>query len=65
MSNENTCGRVRVTLVKSVAGRLRQHRTCVHGLGLRRLHQTVELEATPAVLGMVDKVAFMLRVERA
>ncbi|HEU0197237.1 MAG TPA: 50S ribosomal protein L30 [Nevskiaceae bacterium] len=64
MSEEKSAGRIRVTLLKSLAGRLRIHQQCVAGLGLRRLHQSVELEDTPAVMGMVNKVAFMLCVER-
>jgi large subunit ribosomal protein L30 len=54
---------IRVTLVRSTAGRLPNHKDCVRGLGLRRLHHTVELAATPEVLGMVRKVSDMLRVE--
>lgn len=61
---ENTSPqRVRVTLIKSLAGRLPVHQKCVAGLGLKRMHQSVELEATDAAMGMVRKAAFMLRVE--
>ena len=59
----NGGGRLRVTLVRSVYGRLASHRACVRGLGLRRMHQTVEVENTPAVRGLIDKVSYMLRVE--
>ncbi|MDE2150175.1 MAG: 50S ribosomal protein L30 [Gammaproteobacteria bacterium] len=55
--------RIRVTLVKSPFGRLRTHRDSVRGLGLKRMHQSVELLATPEVLGMVRKTAFMLKIE--
>ncbi len=55
--------RVRVTLVKSVIGTRQSHRATVRGLGLRRRHQTVELEDTPAVRGMINKVDYLLRVE--
>lgn len=54
---------IRVTLVRSTAGRLPNHKECVRGLGLRRMHHTVELSATPEVMGMVRKVSDMLRVE--
>ena len=64
MSKKKT-RQIRVTLVRSTAGRLPNHRDCVRGLGLRRLHHTVELAATPEVLGMVHKVSDMLRVEEA
>jgi large subunit ribosomal protein L30 len=54
---------IRVTLIKSTFGRLRMHRNCVNGLGLTRMHQSVQLPATPENLGMVRKAAFMLKVE--
>lgn len=54
---------VKVTLVRSTAGRLKAHKACVAGLGLRRMHQTVEVEDTPAVRGMINKVRYMLNVE--
>lgn len=55
--------KLRITLVKSTAGRLPRHKACVAGLGLRRIHQTVELEDTPSNRGMVDKVSYLLKVE--
>jgi large subunit ribosomal protein L30 len=54
---------LKVTLIKSKYGRGRRHIACVHGLGLRRMHHTVEVEDTPAVRGMINKIPFMLRVE--
>lgn len=54
---------LKVTLVKSPIGRLPDHRACVHGLGLRRLHQTVEVQDTPQNRGMVRKVDYLLEVE--
>ena len=54
---------VRVTLKRSLHGRLRKHQACVRGLGLRRLHQSVTVPATPENLGMVRKVSYMLDVE--
>jgi large subunit ribosomal protein L30 len=57
--------KIRVTLTKSVAGRLRTHKACVAGLGLRRIGHTVEVQDTPAVRGMIDKVYYMVRVEGA
>lgn len=54
---------IRVTLVKSPAGRLKRHRACVAGLGLRRIGHTVEVEDTPAVRGMISRVNYLLRVE--
>ena len=62
MSDKKT---LKVTLVRSVHGRLARHQACVRGLGLRRMHQTVEVEDTPATRGMVNAVAYLLRVEGA
>ncbi len=56
---------MRVTLVRSMNGRLSSHKACVRGLGLRRMHQTVEVEDTPCTRGMVNKVNYMVRVEEA
>ena len=54
---------VRVTQTKSVHGRLKRHRACVAGLGLRRIGHTVEVLDTPSNRGMINKVSYMLRVE--
>lgn len=54
---------MRVTLVKSVNGRLPSHRATVTGLGLRRMHHSVVLEDTPATRGMVNKISYLLKVE--
>jgi large subunit ribosomal protein L30 len=54
---------IKVTLVKGLAGCKRSHRDTVRGLGLKRIHQTVELEDTPAVRGMIGKVYYLVRVE--
>ena len=56
---------VKVTLVRSVNGRLANHKACVRGLGLRRMHHTVEVEDTPCTRGMINKVSYMVRVEEA
>jgi len=54
---------LRLTLLKSVHGQLKMHRDNLRGLGLRRRHHTVELPATPAVLGMVRESGWMMKVE--
>lgn len=54
---------IKVTLVKSVIGTKQSHRATVRGLGLRRLNHTVELQDTPEVRGMVNKVAYLLKCE--
>ena len=63
MNAGNQEARLRVTLRRSMHGRAKGHRECVRGLGLRRMHQTVEVEDTPSVRGMIDKVSYLLRVE--
>lgn len=54
---------IRVTQIKSAHGRLKNHRACVAGLGLRRIGHSVELENTPSVRGMINKVNYLVRVE--
>lgn len=56
---------IKVTLVRSPIGTLPRHRECVRGLGLKRMNHTVELEDTPSVRGMVNKINYMVRVEEA
>lgn len=56
---------MKVTLVRSVHGRLERHRACVRGLGIRRMHQSVLVEDTPATRGMANKVSYMVKVEEA
>ena len=55
--------KIKITLVKSPIGRLKKHKACLSGLGLRRMGQTVELEDTPSINGMVRKVSYMVRTE--
>lgn len=54
---------IKVTLTKSVHGRLASHRACVRGLGLRRIHQSAIVEDTRSVRGMIAKVEYLLKVE--
>ena len=55
--------RIKVTQVRSTCGRLVSHQACVAGLGLRRMHHTVEVEDTPSTRGMINKVSYLLKVE--
>ncbi|MDF1822432.1 MAG: 50S ribosomal protein L30 [Alcanivoracaceae bacterium] len=57
--------KIKVTLVKSTNGRLEAHKACVRGLGLRRIGHTVEVEDTPSVRGMINRVNYLLQVEGA
>jgi large subunit ribosomal protein L30 len=53
---------MKVKLVRSMNGRLEAHKACVRGLGLRRIHQVVEVEDTASTRGMVNKVSYMVKV---
>ena len=55
--------KIKVTLVKGIIGTKQDHRATVRGLGLRRIRHMVELEDTPAVRGMINKVAYLVKVE--
>jgi large subunit ribosomal protein L30 len=55
--------RIKVTLLRSVIKTKTDHRATVRGLGLRRINHTVELEDTPAVRGMINKVSYLLKCE--
>ena len=54
---------IKVTLVKSIIGTKQDHRATVRGLGLRRLNSTSVVEDTPAVRGMIRKVAYLVKCE--
>lgn len=54
---------LKVTLTKSPIGRLKNHKACVAGLGLRRIGHTVEVEDTPSVRGMINRIYYMVQVE--
>lgn len=54
---------ITVTQVKSIAGRLKAHKACIAGLGLRRIGHTVQVEDTPSVRGMINKVNYLVKVE--
>ena len=58
-----TTGRLKVTQIKSVIGTKESHRACVRGLGLRRINHTVDVEDTPAVRGMINKVFYLVKCE--
>ncbi len=54
---------IKVTQTKSINGRLKAHKSCVAGLGLRRINHTVEVIDTPENRGMINKVSYLLKVE--
>ena len=55
--------KIRVTQTKSSSARLQSHKATLTGLGLRRIRHTVEVEDTPEIRGMINKVYYMIRVE--
>ena len=54
---------LKVTLIKSANGRLKSHKACVIGLGLRRMHSTVIVEDTPENRGMINAASYLFKVE--
>lgn len=55
--------KLKVTQIKSTIGVLKAHKACVRGLGLRRMHHTVEVLDTPANRGMINKVGYLVKCE--
>jgi len=55
--------KIKIRLLKGLAGCKQRHRDTVRGLGLRRIDQVVELTDTPAVRGMINQVAYLVRIE--
>ena len=55
--------KIRVKLIRSMNGRLKKHQACVRGLGLRRMHHSVEVIDTPENRGMIKKVSYVLECE--
>lgn len=54
-----------VTMTKSKIGRLKNHRACLKGLGLRKIRQTVEVIDTPENRGMINKISYMVMVRES
>ncbi|MCU7938391.1 MAG: 50S ribosomal protein L30 [gamma proteobacterium symbiont of Bathyaustriella thionipta] len=54
---------IKITQTKSINGRLKAHKACVAGLGLRRINHSVEVIDTPENRGMINKVSYLLRIE--
>lgn len=55
--------KIKIRLLKSVAGTKQAHRDTVRGLGLKRINSVKELVDTPAVRGMIHKVNYLVRIE--
>ncbi len=56
---------LKVTLVKSKHGRLKSHKACITGLGLRKIRQTVSVQDTPENRGMINRISYLVSVEEA
>ena len=56
---------LKVTLVKSKHGRLKSHKACVSGLGLKKIHETVTVHDTPENRGMINRISYLVSVEEA
>lgn len=56
-------GKIKVTQVRSAIKRTSRQKRTLEALGLRKLHQTIEVEATPQILGMVHMVSHLVEVE--
>ena len=56
--------KIKITLVKSLAGRLKAHQACARGLGIKKIHKTIEINNTPENRGMVNKINYLLKVEK-
>ena len=54
---------LKVTLLKSRFGRLKSHKACIAGLGLRKIRQSVTVTDTPENRGMINKVSYLVSVE--
>lgn len=54
---------IKLTQVRSTNGRIASHKACVAGLGLRRMHHTVEVKDTAENRGMINKVSYLLKIE--
>ena len=54
---------ITITQVRSEIGRLRRHKACLVGLGLRRIGHSVTVEDSPSVRGMINKISYMIKIE--
>jgi large subunit ribosomal protein L30 len=57
--------KIKLTLIKSISGRIPKHKATIDSLGLRRLHQNKVVVDTPSVRGMISQVSYLLKVEEA
>ncbi|WMP18630.1 50S ribosomal protein L30 [Thiothrix lacustris] len=60
-----TAKQLKVTLYRSLNGRLKAHQQCARGLGIRKIHNSITVIDTPENRGMINKISYMLKVEEA
>ena len=63
MDKSSKMGKVKITQVKSIIDRSQRQKATIKALGLRKINHTVEHEATPQIIGMINKVAHLVKVE--
>ena len=56
--------KIKVTLIKSLSGRLKAHQACARGLGIKKIHKTIEVNDTPENRGMINKINYLLKIEK-
>ena len=56
--------KIKLTLVKSLSGRLKAHQACAKGLGIKKIHKTIQVNDTPENLGMINKINYLIKIEK-
>ena len=56
--------KIKLTLIKSLSGRLKAHQACAKGLGIKKIHKTIEVNDTPENRGMINKINYLLKEEK-
>ena len=56
--------KIKLTLRKSLTGRLKAHQACAKGLGIKKIHKTIQVNDTPENLGMINKINYLLKIEK-
>lgn len=62
IKDQDKAKKVKAKLIRSLIGRLEDHKATARGLGLKKINQQVELEDTPSVRGMLRKISYLLKI---
>lgn len=54
---------IKITLIKSISGRLPSHKATITSLGLKKINQSIEVKDNPSMRGMINKIKYLLRIE--